>query len=66
MLYFEVFSLGLATWSEAGSLAFVLGLLFFLMFAVLDTRRDVAYRYSPPGSSEMRDMAFDGQGDGWS
>ena len=32
------------------SLAVVLGLLFFLMFAVLDTRRDVAYRYSPPDS----------------
>jgi hypothetical protein len=32
------------------SLAFVIGLLFFLMFAVLDTRRDVAYRDLPPDS----------------
>jgi len=34
------------------SLAFVVGLIFLIMFAVLDTRRDVAYRYSAPDSVE--------------
>ena len=50
------------------SLAFVIGLLFFLMFAVLDTRRDVAYRYSPPDSPKcatwrLADKTTDGVSD---
>src|SRR5215475_1649923 len=34
------------------SLAFVVALIFLIMFAILDTRRDVAYRYSAPDSRE--------------
>ena len=34
------------------SLAFVVSLIFLIMFAVLDTRRDVAYRYSAQDSAE--------------
>ena len=50
------------------SLVFVVGLLFFLMFAVLDTRRDIAYRNSSPGSPKcatwlLSDTATDGSKD---
>jgi len=34
------------------SLVFFIAIVFFLAFALLDTRRDVAYRYSAPGSDE--------------
>lgn len=34
------------------SLVFVVALAFLLMFTVLDTRRDIAYRYSAPGSPQ--------------
>src|ERR1700759_2767918 len=36
------------------SLGFVIALVFLIMFAVLDTRRDVAYRYSAPDSAECK------------
>jgi hypothetical protein len=34
------------------SLVFLIAVVFFLLFALLDTRRDVAYRYSAPDSAE--------------
>ena len=37
---------------RVASLLFVVALVFLILFAVLDTRRDVAYRYSAPGSAE--------------
>jgi hypothetical protein len=43
------------------SLAFVIGLLFFLMFAVLDTRRDIAYRSSPPDSPKCTTWLLSGK-----
>lgn len=43
------------------SLVFVIGLVFFLMFAVLDTRRDVAYRDSPPDSPKCATWLLSGK-----
>lgn len=41
------------------SVAFFVALVFLLMFIMLDTRRDVAYRYAVPGSEECNALAQD-------
>jgi hypothetical protein len=41
------------------SVAFLVALIFLIMFIVLDTRRDVAYRYAAPGSEECNALAQD-------
>jgi hypothetical protein len=39
------------------SAAFLIALIFLVMFIVLDTRRDVSYRYAEPGSDECNALA---------
>lgn len=39
------------------SAAFLIAIIFLVMFVILDTRRDVSYRYAEPGSDECNALA---------
>jgi len=41
------------------SASFLIAIIFLFMFVVLDTRRDVSYRYAAPGSEECKALAQD-------